>query len=828
MAWKDLLVRVGMDSRGFAKGASDIKRDTQGMKNNMAQLATEMRKQRDQLKQLGQDGKGASNEYRKLKTSIAENNGAFRAMARELRAVEMAQGKVQNSTSGMGNAFSGMAGTLASFAAGAFSFTALQQGVSIINDFEQALANLRAISGATASEMETLENVAREVGKNSAFTATQVADLQTELSKLGFSVPEITKMSQSVVDLSTALGADATEAATVLGGQLRAFGVDASQAAKFAEVLGASANMTAVDFDDFALMLPKVSTAAATVGWSFSQLNATLGILRDRNIKAEQAGTSLRNILLMNAEKGLDYKETLDQIKNSTDKVAMASQIYGKENAIVALVLADTQDAAATATVKIEGMTGVLAEMNRQKLDTVQGQVTLLSSAFTELLLTINNSQGGLKSFVTAAGDAVKGITQLAKYGTILGKSFDSVQADREKQSQKLIDANIAEIKSGENTTVAFIGQMNKQINAKERWLKQFPKARKELKINAEIQLEYLKKIKAATLAGVNAPASAPVVGGDLTDPTSSTSNVTGDMGASKVKTAASAYVDLKKELQTTREYLKFVGAENEYIGEAMAKMGSAMESIFKMGGEEARKYAALVKGEMEALAAQTRGIVTPLAPLGPTAIKPPEQMGGENGNVSEIINNLALLNEKRREGIEIEGQFQNSMNQTMMMADMMGGAMGGLFERLASGYEGAGGALQGFAIEALNMAQTLISANLAVASSAIAKWAQAFGPAGPIIAAGAIAGVFGLVKGAIGKSKGVKLAKGGLAYGETMATVGDNPGARFDPEVVAPLSKLQGMLETNQTVGGQFTIRGADLVLAYDNAKRTTKAFGR
>jgi hypothetical protein len=167
-------------------------------------------------------------------------------------------------------------------------------------------------------------------------------------------------------------------------------------------------------------------------------------------------------------------------------------------------------------------------------------------------------------------------------------------------------------------------------------------------------------------------------------------------------------------------------------------------------------------------------------------------------------------------------------MSNTMQMAQMMGGAMGSMFENLASGYEGAGGALQGFAIDALNMAQTLISANLAVASSAIAKWAQAFGPAGPVIAAGAIAGVFGLVKGAIGKSKGVKLAKGGLAYGETMATVGDNPGARFDPEVVAPLSKLQGMLETNQTVGGQFTIRGADLVLAYDNAKRTTKAFGR
>ena len=37
-----------------------------------------------------------------------------------------------------------------------------------------------------------------------------------------------------------------------------------------------------------------------------------------------------------------------------------------------------------------------------------------------------------------------------------------------------------------------------------------------------------------------------------------------------------------------------------------------------------------------------------------------------------------------------------------------------------------------------------------------------------------------------------VKLANGGLAYGPTMAVVGDNPGAANDPEVIAPLSKLR------------------------------------
>ncbi|WP_019636121.1 phage tail protein [Paenibacillus fonticola] len=46
------------------------------------------------------------------------------------------------------------------------------------------------------------------------------------------------------------------------------------------------------------------------------------------------------------------------------------------------------------------------------------------------------------------------------------------------------------------------------------------------------------------------------------------------------------------------------------------------------------------------------------------------------------------------------------------------------------------------------------------------------------------------------------KLAKGGLAYGPTLAMVGDNKGAAADPEVISPLSTLQDMLgASNQAV---------------------------
>lgn len=89
-----------------------------------------------------------------------------------------------------------------------------------------------------------------------------------------------------------------------------------------------------------------------------------------------------------------------------------------------------------------------------------------------------------------------------------------------------------------------------------------------------------------------------------------------------------------------------------------------------------------------------------------------------------------------------------------------------------------------------------------------------------------AVAGLNALV----GSIKPPKLARGGLAYGPTSAIVGDNPGARFDPEVIAPLSKLRSIIGGSAGASGTIriegVIRGRDIYLTNEreaqNAKRT------
>lgn len=77
-------------------------------------------------------------------------------------------------------------------------------------------------------------------------------------------------------------------------------------------------------------------------------------------------------------------------------------------------------------------------------------------------------------------------------------------------------------------------------------------------------------------------------------------------------------------------------------------------------------------------------------------------------------------------------------------------------------------------------------------------------------------------------------LANGGLAYGPTYAMVGDNPNARTDPEVIAPLSRLQSMLPTagaaqqiQITLGGQLTAKGRDLVYVLGKENFKSEVLG-
>jgi len=106
---------------------------------------------------------------------------------------------------------------------------------------------------------------------------------------------------------------------------------------------------------------------------------------------------------------------------------------------------------------------------------------------------------------------------------------------------------------------------------------------------------------------------------------------------------------------------------------------------------------------------------------------------------------------------------------------------------------------------------QALIGTALAVVN---ALQTQPFFPLGLIMAGVAAAAGAAQVAGIASQS----FAAGGVVYGPTQALVGEYPGARTNPEVIAPLDKLESIIQN--TMGGEvyFTIDGTQLVGVLNN----------
>lgn len=127
------------------------------------------------------------------------------------------------------------------------------------------------------------------------------------------------------------------------------------------------------------------------------------------------------------------------------------------------------------------------------------------------------------------------------------------------------------------------------------------------------------------------------------------------------------------------------------------------------------------------------------------------------------------------------------------------------------------------FGKTALNVANQVIQASIGKIIAQIVAGESGKGLVGALLGLAGAGVVVGMLSSMIGKSKSAapKLAEGGLAYGPTMAVVGDNPNARMDPEVISPLSKLKKMIgnagaQTVQVVG---VIRGDDILLQTSRA---------
>ena len=301
----------------------------------------------------------------------------------------------------------------AGFAITAGFKNALVGTVEIFKDFEQANANLAAVLGKTIDQTQALQDSAKQLGATTAFTASQVTELQTEFAKLGFTEQEILNVTGATLDLAAAAGTDLANAASITGSTLRAFGLDATEAGRVADVMAKSFSISSLDIEKFSTAMANVAPVAASAGVSVEETTALLGTLTDAGLDASTAGTGLRNVFLEISKQGITLEDALSQIQNASDKNAVSLDLFGKRGAVIGTVLANTTDKAKDLTEALNEAGGFAQATAETQLDTLTGSLTKLSSAWEGFILSLEDGQGTLAKTVRGIIDVVTEIFSL-------------------------------------------------------------------------------------------------------------------------------------------------------------------------------------------------------------------------------------------------------------------------------------------------------------------------------------------------------------------------------------------------------------------------------
>ena len=259
-------------------------------------------------------------------------------------------------------------------------------------DFEQSMAKVKAVSGATASEFKKLKDNALELGSSTRFSATQVAALQLEFSKLGFTASQITDVTEATLNLAQATGSDLAQSAEVAGATLRAFGLKATETGRVTDVMAASFSSSALDMSTFQDSMKFVAPVARKAGLSIEQTTAMLAAMANNGIKGSQAGTSLRRILSTIGATGGDVTAALEGLSKESLTLGGAQDEVGRNAQSALLVLLDSIGVVDELSGSFEKSQGAAAGMAATMDDTAEGAVKRMTSAVEGAQISIGSA----------------------------------------------------------------------------------------------------------------------------------------------------------------------------------------------------------------------------------------------------------------------------------------------------------------------------------------------------------------------------------------------------------------------------------------------------
>ena len=169
--------------------------------------------------------------------------------------------------------------------------------IEVGKTFDTQMSKVEAISGATADEVERLRDKAKEMGQTTKFTATEAGEAFEYMAMAGWKTEDMLQGIDGIMNLAAAAGSDLGTTSDIVTDALTAFGYSAKDAGHFADILAAAATNSNTNVEMMGASFKYVAPLCGSLGYSAEDAAIALGLMANSGIKADMAGTSLRNVL---------------------------------------------------------------------------------------------------------------------------------------------------------------------------------------------------------------------------------------------------------------------------------------------------------------------------------------------------------------------------------------------------------------------------------------------------------------------------------------------------------------------------------------------------
>lgn len=295
-----------------------------------------------------------------------------------------------------------LAGNLKNLAAAALSFVGIRKFLETGAKFQDAMADLSAITGAAGEDLDNLRVKTLKMAKASVTSQAEVAEaiklVASAKPDLLENLDALTATTKEVLLLKNAAGIELADAANITAQGLNIFGAEAKRAGEFVNILAAGAKLGSSEIADTGQAMLIAGPGAKAAGLSFGQLNAAIQSVAKSGIKGSQAGTALNAIFGRLRRRGTDFKKVglekafadvrdeLERIKNPTKRAQMEAKIFGEEHAKVGLALLDNAKLLGQYEKSLVG-TNIAQEQADIRLATFNSKMKKLGVIFNDFLI---------------------------------------------------------------------------------------------------------------------------------------------------------------------------------------------------------------------------------------------------------------------------------------------------------------------------------------------------------------------------------------------------------------------------------------------------------